>query len=172
VAPDIERAGPGLVEAGLGATAAATAPGAAVGEHHSIEDVLAMVRAHGGRVTSARRLLLSVLFARREHRSAEDLAAEVQAEAPDVHLSTIYRNLDELERLGVIDRTPLGRGPAAYHLASASHGHFVCAQCGSMTEVPDEIFRGLAGVAANQYGFTIDPHRFAVIGRCAACLPL
>ena len=136
-----------------------------------IDEVLALLRAQGGRITSARRLLLVALFASREHRTAEELAAEVQEQAPDVHLSTIYRNLDELERLGVIDRTPLGRGPAAYHLASASHGHFVCDGCGAMTEVPEGIFRELAGAASRQYGFRIDPHRFAVAGLCADCQP-
>lgn len=137
----------------------------------SIEEVLALVRASGGRVTAARRLLLAALFASRKHRSAEELAAEVQADAPDVALSTIYRNLEELERLGVIERTPLGRGPAAYHLASASHGHghFVCEDCGRMIEVPDAVFADLSREASTRYGFTVDPHRFAVVGRCADC---
>jgi Fur family ferric uptake transcriptional regulator len=139
------------------------------GARRTVDEVLAMVRAQGGRVTSARRLLLAALFASKGHRTAEDLAAEVQSEAPDVHLSTIYRNLEELERLGVIDRTPLGRGPAAYHLASTSHGHFVCDRCGSMTEVPEEIFRGLADAADHRYGFVVDVHRFAVTGLCATC---
>ncbi len=134
-----------------------------------IEEVLALVRSHGGRATPARRLLLTALFGSSEHRSAEDLAAEVHAQAPDVHLSTIYRNLDELERLGVIDSTRLGAGPATYHLASAAHGHLVCEQCGTMTEVPDEIFADLVRVAVTDYGFAINPHRFAVTGRCADC---
>ena len=127
------------------------------------------MRAHGGRATSARRLLLSPLIEHPGHRSAEELAADVQARAPDVHLSTIYRNLDELERLNVVDRTHLGHGPATYHLASAAHGHLVCEQCGSMTEVPDAIFRGLAATARTRYGFAVDPHRFAVTGRRADC---
>jgi Fur family ferric uptake transcriptional regulator len=135
----------------------------------TVEEVMALVRAHGGRATPARRLLLTALFGSREHRSAEDLAAEVHALAPDVHLSTIYRNLEELERLGVIDSTRLGSGPATYHLATAAHGHLVCEQCGTMTEVPDEIFADLVRVAADGYGFTINPHRFAVTGRCANC---
>ena len=94
----------------------------------TVEEVMALVRAHGGRATPARRLLLTALFGSREHRSAEDLAAEVHALAPDVHLSTIYRNLEELARLGVIDSTRLGSGPATYHLATAAHGHLVCEQ--------------------------------------------
>jgi Fe2+ or Zn2+ uptake regulation protein len=138
-------------------------------DHDAIEDVLALVRAQGGRATPARRLLLQALFENREHRSAEELTAEVRSHAPDVHLSTVYRNLEELERLGVIDSTRLGEGPATYHLASAAHGHLVCEKCGSMTEVPDDMFRALIQSAQAQYGFTINPHRFAVTGRCASC---
>jgi Fur family transcriptional regulator, ferric uptake regulator len=138
-------------------------------DRQAIEDVLALVRRHGGRATPARRLLLNALFGSREHRSAEELAAEVHDRAPDVHLSTIYRNLEELERLGVIDSTRLGNGPATYHLASAAHGHLVCEQCGTMIEVPDEIFADLVRVAGTEYGFAINPHRFAVTGRCANC---
>ena len=138
-------------------------------ETDPIEDVLALVRRHGGRATPARRLLLNALFGSREHRSAEELAAEVHALAPDVHLSTIYRNLEELEKLGVIDSTRLGAGPATYHLATAAHGHLVCEKCGTMTEVPDDIFADLVRVAVTDYGFTINPHRFAVTGHCANC---
>jgi len=135
----------------------------------AVEDVLTLLRRHGGRATPARRILLNTLFAGTGHRSAEELAAAVHALAPDVHLSTIYRNLEELERLGVIDSTRLGAGPATYHLASAAHGHLVCEKCGTMIEVPDEIFAGLVRVAGDGYGFAINPHRFAVTGRCANC---
>jgi len=134
-----------------------------------IEDVLARVREQGGRATPARRLLLGALVANHGHRTAEELALRVRAHAPDVNLSTIYRNLDELERLKVVDRTRLGHGPAIYHLASAAHGHLVCEQCGSVTEVPDALFGDLAGAARQRYGFAIDPHRFAVIGLCSSC---
>ena len=52
------------------------------------------------------------------HRTAEELAGEVQAQGARRHISTIYRNLEELERLGVIVHSHLGHGPATYHLAS------------------------------------------------------
>lgn len=135
----------------------------------AVEDVLALLRQRGGRATPARRLLLNALFASTRHRSAEDLAAEVHTHAPDVNMSTIYRNLDELERLGIIDSTRLGSGPATYHLATAAHGHLACEQCGTMTEVPDELFATLIRAADASYGFAINPHRFAVTGRCANC---
>jgi len=135
----------------------------------TVEDVLIGLRERGGRVTPARRLLLTALFRNHAHRSAEELAGEVQAQAPDVNISTIYRNLDELVGLGVVDRTHIGGGPATYHLSSSTHGHLVCEQCGTMTEVPHELFGELGATIRERYGFAIDPHRFAVIGRCAAC---
>ncbi len=120
-------------------------------------------------MTSSRRILLQILFSSTGHRTTEELAAEVQAEAPDIHLSTIYRNLEELERLGVVVHAHFGHGPATYHLATSVHGHFVCEECGKLIEVPDSMFSGLAREAAGRFGFTIDPHHFAMLGRCAAC---
>jgi Fur family transcriptional regulator, ferric uptake regulator len=139
------------------------------GADASVEDVLAVMREHGGRVTSSRRILLSTLFATRDHRTAEELTAAVQAQLPDVHPSTIYRNLDELERLGVVVHSHIGHGPATYHLAASAHGHLVCEVCGATIDVADTMFSGLARDAKADYGFTIDPHHFAVPGRCANC---
>lgn len=134
-----------------------------------VDDVLDLMRSHGGRVTTSRRLLLRCLFATSEHRTAEELAAEVQALAPDVHLSTIYRNLEELERLGIVVHAHLGHGPATYHLASESHGHLVCESCGTAYEAPEELFSTLSKAALELYGFSIDPRHFAVLGTCANC---
>jgi len=138
-------------------------------EAATVEDALDLVRQHGGRVTSSRRLLLRALFASKGHRTAEELGSEVQAEAPDIHISTIYRNLDELERLGVVVHSHFGHGPATYHLATAVHGHFVCEECGKLIEVPETLFDDLAADAQAKFGFRIDPHHFAMLGRCAEC---
>lgn len=135
----------------------------------SVEGALALLREHGGRVTSSRVLLLRALFDSRGHRTAEQLGAEVQAVAPEVHISTIYRNLDDLERLGVVVHAHLGHGPATYHLAAGAHGHFVCEECGAMIEAPDEIFGGLSRTAKSRFDFDINPHHFAVLGRCKDC---
>lgn len=135
----------------------------------SVDDVMALVRARGGRATSSRRVLLEVLFQAQGHLVVEELAEAVQARAPDVHISTIYRNLEDLERLGVVVHTHLGHGPAAYQLASLAHAHFICETCGAVIEAPDELFQGLARTAKTRLGFSIDPHHFAILGRCAAC---
>lgn len=134
-----------------------------------MEDALALLKERGGRITSSRVLLLRALFDTPRHRTAEELGAEVRAVAPEVHISTIYRNLDDLERLGVVVHAHLGHGPATYHLAASAHGHFVCEECGAMIEAPNEIFSGLSESAKARFDFDINPHHFAMLGRCQAC---
>jgi Fur family ferric uptake transcriptional regulator len=139
------------------------------GHLDTVDEVLALVRARGGRATPSRRILLEVLFETDEHFTADELAEAVQARAPDVHLSTIYRNLEDLQRLGVIAHTHLGHGPATFQLASLAHAHFLCEDCGATIEAPDELFRGLARSVKTKLGFTIDPRHFAILGRCSGC---
>jgi Fur family transcriptional regulator, ferric uptake regulator len=135
----------------------------------TVEDVLAILRARGGRVTSSRRLLLHALFDAPRDRTAEELAAEIHARAPDVNLSTVYRNLDELERLGVVLHAHLAHGPATYHLAALAHGHLVCEECGAAIEAPSDVFSSLSKTAESRFGFEIHPYHFAVPGRCQLC---
>jgi len=133
------------------------------------EPILALLRAGGGRVTTCRRAILETFLGVGGHVTAEALTAKVQVAQPDVHGSTVYRFLDELERLGVVDHVHLGHGPAVYHLASDAHHHLVCQRCGAVVEIPEEVFAGLRARLADDFGFAVEPRHFAVTGRCRAC---
>jgi Fur family ferric uptake transcriptional regulator len=133
------------------------------------DDALAVFRERGGRITSSRRLLLQALFNNPEERTAEELAEEIHRVAPDVNMSTVYRNLDELEQVGVVVHAHLGHGPAVFSLAALAHGHLVCEECAAVIEIPAELFDTLAWTARTRYGFDIHPHHFAVLGRCRNC---
>jgi Fe2+ or Zn2+ uptake regulation protein len=136
---------------------------------NTVDAVLDLLRERGGRVTSARRLLLEAIFEAEGHRTAEELARVVQARTPDVHISTIYRNLEDLQELGIVVHAHLGHGPSTYHFAATAHGHLVCDACGAMIEAPDKLFGDLSLSTRSRFGFIIDPHHFAMIGRCSGC---
>ena len=133
------------------------------------EAVLAQLKATGARVTGPRRAVITALVEAAGHVTADDLAATVQQAHPEVHLSTVYRTLDALERLGVVDHVHLGHGRAVYHLADDRHQHLVCEVCGSVIEVPDTLFASLARRIRDGYGFRIRPEHFAVLGQCETC---
>lgn len=134
-----------------------------------MERILALLRADGGRVTTARRALIEALLAARAHVTADDLAARVQAAHPEVHRSTVYRTLDALERLGVVVHSHLGHGGGVYHLADERHQHLVCETCGAVVELPDAELVPLARAVRKRYGFTIEPGHFALVGTCRTC---
>lgn len=123
-----------------------------------------------GRVTTARRALLEALARSDQHRNAEDLADEVRAAFPAVHRATIYRSLDALTEMGLIEHTHLGHGPAVYHLAEGAHHHLVCEGCGIVIEAPSALFEDLSRILKGDYGFEVTSRHFAVMGRCRACV--
>ncbi len=145
----------------------------ATAEFDPVELVLAEIRRRGGRVTTARRLVLRTLFERSGHCTAPELAEhvgeQVHAHGLDVHMSTIYRFLDELEEIGVVTHSHLGHGRAVYDVTPVGHSHLVCEVCGAVTESPNELFAAFAGLVKARYGFSIDPHHFAMAGRCRNC---
>ena len=135
-----------------------------------IDALLDVLRADGGRITTGRRAIVTALVtASDHHQTADDLAAAVQAEHPDVHLSTIYRTLDVLERSGAVDRVNLGPGGAVYHLADHSHHHLVCDSCGAVVEVSDDVLAPLAAEVRRRHGFDLADHHVSLSGRCRRC---
>ena len=135
-----------------------------------LESLVGALRTHGTRVTPARRALLAALLdAEHHHLSAQDIAAAVQRAVPDVHLSTIYRSLDSLEELGIVDHVHFGHGRAIYHLADEPHQHLVCEVCGATLEAPEDLFEAMAQGAQRRLGFELRPYHFAVLGVCAEC---
>lgn len=131
--------------------------------------VIELLRANGGRITSARRAILQALLDHPGHPTAEQLGADVHRRLPDVHVSTVYRFLDELEGLGVIEHVHLGHGPAIYHFADDLHHHLVCSGCGDVVELADRVLAPVRRKLRTEYGFEIDRRHFALMGRCRHC---
>lgn len=143
-------------------------PGGARGGD-GIEAVFDLVRRRGGRVTAPRRALVEALFAVEGHVTAEELTEQVRESDPATHLSTVYRNLEELEALGVVSHSHIGHGAATYQLLSNSHGHFHCVECGMTLDTPPGLFHELASAVRAETGFEVEASHFAVEGRCRTC---
>src|SRR5580658_2572617 len=128
-----------------------------------------MLRARGYRVTPQRQLVLAAV-ARLEHATPEDIYAEARQQASGVNVSTVYRTLELLERLGLVTHTHLGHGAPSYHLADQEpHVHLVCRQCEQVTEIEPAAVKALVTALRQQVGFQTDVGHLTVFGRCAAC---
>jgi Fe2+ or Zn2+ uptake regulation protein len=131
--------------------------------------VLDALRAGGVRITAPRRAVVAALVDAEDHVTADELAARVAASEPDVHLSTGYRTLEALEKLGVVSHVHLGHGRAVYHLTERLHTHAVCEDCGVVVELPGDLLHDVEQRLRRETGFEVDPHHFALVGRCRDC---
>lgn len=139
--------------------------------HSDVDTVLEKFRANGGRVTTARREIVSVVLGgtEHEHLTADEIGRRIQDEHPEIALSTVYRSLDALAELGVLEHVHMGHGPAVYHLTHERHVHLVCRGCGVVLELTDDTLTDVAAEIERTTGFVIEPSHFAINGRCADC---
>ena len=128
------------------------------------------LRDRGLRLTPQRELVLAAV---RElgHAVPEEIAELVRLKHPGINLSTVYRNLETLENVGLVIHSHLGHGGATYHAADdINHLHLVCGKCGSVGEAPIETAAQFVNTIADDYSFKTDVTHFAIHGNCERCL--
>jgi Fur family ferric uptake transcriptional regulator len=124
----------------------------------------------GYRLTSPRRAMAELIGGRRGHFTADDLLAESRRRRLGVTRATVFRSLDVLADLSLIERLDLPSGEHAFVACeTAHHHHIVCSSCGRSTEVDDNGLEAVAAAIAEQSGYRVDTHRLELFGQCAAC---
>lgn len=140
---------------------------------HGVDDILERIRASGGRVTQSRRMVVErILEAGDHHVTAPDLIEALRDVDPDFHESTVYRVLERLTELQVVEQVNVRSGVTIFHLVEDHHHHhhLVCAGCGSVTETDGSLLDEAAAQAEARYGFVVKVDSPAtLLGRCAAC---
>src|SRR6476469_9707793 len=130
----------------------------------------AELRARGYRLTPQRQLVLEAV-GKLGHGTPEEIAAEVRQTAAAVNISTVYRTLELLEELGLVQHTHLGHGAPTYSIQSDDdHVHLVCRDCGAVDEIESALLEDVVRRLSSERGFSVDVGHFAVFGRCAACI--
>lgn len=138
--------------------------GGAVGQDWSDE-----LRSRGYRLTPQRQLVLEAVQ-QLGHATPEEIATAVRKTAAAVNISTVYRTLELLEEIGLVQHTHLGHGAPTYSVANDhDHVHLVCRDCGGVDEAPPDVATPIVEELARSRGFQVDVGHFAVFGRCRDC---
>jgi Fur family ferric uptake transcriptional regulator len=124
----------------------------------------------GHRLTSPRRFVVWELERSRRPLSAEQLRGRIKREYPQVSLSTVYRTLKLLEKLGVAHRKSFGEGYSRYELrAGKPRHHALCLSCGAVIEFHEALLDYFALRLEREIGFFADSYELTLHGYCAAC---
>jgi len=114
-------------------------------------DWQAELRARGYRLTAQRQLVLEAV-GDLGHATPEEISTAVRRTASGVNISTVYRTLELLEELGLVQHTHLGHGAPTYSVTGDDdHVHLVCRDCDAVEEASPDLI-----AVAGHYG---DPYR-------------
>jgi Fur family ferric uptake transcriptional regulator len=137
------------------------------------EAATAALRDAGHRSSKRREAVISLLARQRCVLSAREISDALRAEGNPVGIATVYRTLELLGELRLVQRLQMGTEPALYEAAMPSgehhHHHFVCDRCGAVTPFDDAgLERAIARLAA-KLDYAVGEHEVVLRGGCADC---
>jgi Fe2+ or Zn2+ uptake regulation protein len=103
------------------------------------------------------------------HLSADTILRRVRTDLPGVSLGTIYRTLDILRGLGLVQTFSHGGDAARYEAALDKHHHLLCSHCRAVLNVhADELARIVQDLARKERFDELD-YALTIVGRCQDC---
>ena len=149
----------------------------------SVEDGWMLRRLHdaGYRLTTPREIILSILSRTDRHLSAEDIYLKAVKETPQAGLTTVYRTLDLLNRIGMVQRIDFGEKKARYELSGdfhpkEHHHHLVCVRCKNIVDYSHfleeeiQLMQKTEKELSRRHNFKIMHHAIHFYGVCGRCL--
>jgi len=120
----------------------------------------------GYRSGGARRQVIELLGTERCALSALEMDRRLAAGR-----ASIYRTLEQLEQLGLVQRVDVGGEAAGYERLDPSghHHHLVCRQCGLLAPFADPDLERAIEAISGATEFEVDGHDVVLRGRCPSC---
>ncbi len=130
------------------------------------------LRRAGHRSSGPRMAVVEVLGRQDCVLTARAIADELRAEGRDVGTATVYRALERLDELGLVQRLDVRDGPALYEPADPSgehHHHLVCDSCRQVSPFEDRGLERAIEEASDRLDFRVAGHDVVMRGICRSC---
>lgn len=126
------------------------------------------------KLTPQREAIVKVLLDNeKDHLSVEEVYMLVKRSYPHLGLATVYRTLELLCELHIVEKMNFGDGVARYDLRGDDHvhmhHHLICNVCGRLEEIKEDWLLELEARLAREYGFSVTDHRLDFKGTYNTC---
>jgi Fur family ferric uptake transcriptional regulator len=131
------------------------------------------------RWTLPREGILNLLNRSSRHMSAKEIYGALSTMNPGLGLTTVYRTLELLYRLGLVQKVISGDGQSRYELRGVDkkdhHHHLICTKCGKIIDYRDfvqeelELVEKTEEMLAKKHNFLIQDHNIEFLGLCEKC---
>jgi Fur family ferric uptake transcriptional regulator len=133
---------------------------------------LEALRAAGHRRGGARTAVVEALAGHDCAVTALELDDELRRRRPPVGRASVYRALEQLEELGLVQRIEVCRGTAGYERIDPDghhHHHAICRDCGRMIPFEDQTLERAIGKLSESISFDVTEHDVVLRGTCEKC---
>jgi len=122
----------------------------------------------GHRLTPQRRTVYDALMTKRDHPTATEVFMRVKGDMPTISLATVYNCLETLVECGLVKQVHVDREPTRFCPNLQDHGHFVCATCGHVFDIP--LSPAKLETALNlPRGYDVTNQEVTLRGQCPNC---
>jgi Fur family ferric uptake transcriptional regulator len=133
---------------------------------------LGRLRAAGYRSGGARRIVVELLGRQDCCLTAQEIFDRLRADGRAVGIASVYRVLDLLGDLGLVQRIDVGAGTARYEPSLPSgehHHHLVCDDCGKVEAFADPELEQAIHRVEGRTGYSVAAHDVVLRGACGDC---
>lgn len=127
----------------------------------------------GVRITGQRKILIETIQSADRHLDAATLLELARQRDKEINRATVYRTIELLKKLRLIDELDLMHLNGEKHFYEAKteidHIHLACFECGKIEEFTTPLFEELKAQISQKKGFHIRVTRLEVGGRCRQC---
>ena len=131
---------------------------------------LAQLKDNGYRLTKARKAVVETVASTQIALSPLAVFDIAKSICPGLGVVTVYRTLEKLEELGLIQRVHQHDGCNAYLPHADGHQHLIiCQKCGKAVYFEGDNLDVFFAQVAGKHGFTVKEHWLQLFGVCAEC---
>ncbi len=142
------------------------------------EAFIRMLKEKGLKVTKQRLAVLEALEEQEDrHMTTEDIYHLVRKEFPEIGIATVYRTVQLLLEMQLVDRIELNDGCVRYEIGRQFsgekghyHHHLICESCGKIVSFEEDLLDELERQIWEKTGFQVWDHELKFYGRCKDCV--
>ncbi len=144
-------------------------------ETFTITDLKLRLQERQHKMTPQRQTVLQIFLDHPgEHLSAEDVHGLLRDKRSEIGLATVYRSLELLSELGILQKIEFGDGCSRYEVNTLDptqhhHHHLICTKCGKVIEFEEDLLDDLERDIKTKTGFSVQDHQVKFFGLCKEC---
>jgi Fur family ferric uptake transcriptional regulator len=133
-------------------------------------DIESMLSKKGCKNTKLRKAVIGVLDNANVPMSAEEIFLSIKKTGASINLSTVYRNLELMEKKGLVEKTLINDNKSRFELTKHGHRHhLICTDCNRMVALDICPIENIEQDVKDETDFDITGHQLVFYGICPEC---